>query len=163
MVRRFSKWDSASVVERFWARVSKGSGCWNWCGNTTPNGYGSLSAGKRGAGNFLAHRLSYQLAFGPIRQDAVIMHVCDNRLCVRPSHLRQGTQKENIQDALKKGRMLGPRGVAQGRSKLTEGQVREIRQALLEGVRQRVLAGRFKVSASTISMIGSRRRWEWLT
>lgn len=83
-------------------RESKESGCWIWTGHKYPNGYGAIKAfGKM----VLAHRLSYELHNGPIPDDLHILHSCDVRSCVNPSHLRVGTHAENMQEAKDRGRM----------------------------------------------------------
>lgn len=101
-------------IERFWSKVLKGESCWEWSGPQFPNGYGRFNA--RGWDySILAHRAVYQLSVGSIPDGMVIMHLCDNRLCVRPDHLRAGTQAENIRDMLSKGRggRTGPKPRAQ--------------------------------------------------
>jgi hypothetical protein len=50
------------------------------------------------------HRLAYEWSHGPIPDGHVVMHVCDNPSCINPSHLRAGTQRENIADREAKGR-----------------------------------------------------------
>jgi hypothetical protein len=76
--------------------------CWIWTGWKNPLGYGhlNLADGTR----WLAHRLSWVIHFGDIPDKLVICHSCDNPSCVNPSHLFIGTQKDNVQDAIKKGR-----------------------------------------------------------
>lgn len=90
---------------RFWAKVNKiedEDSCWEWTAATSRNNnYGVIKVnGKVRA----AHRLSYFIAYGEIEEGMVIAHRCDNPLCVRPSHLRQATQSENIQEMHDKGR-----------------------------------------------------------
>lgn len=66
------------------------------------DGYGRVrlkTGGKEGA-----HKLAYRIFVGAVPQGYVVMHTCDNPACCNPKHLRIGTQKENVQDALLKGR-----------------------------------------------------------
>lgn len=72
------------------------SGCWLWTGNLT-HGYAAL--GKK-----RIHRLMWEREHGPIPQGLYVCHKCDVPLCVNPSHLFLGTQKDNIQDMIQKGR-----------------------------------------------------------
>lgn len=87
--------------DRFWAKVEKGEGCWEWQGARHPHGYGQV----RIAGICVfAHRYSWQLANGPIPGGLNVCHHCDNPKCVRPDHLFLGTQRDNLQDMAGKGR-----------------------------------------------------------
>lgn len=95
---------SGPIVARFWARVKKTEGgCWIWTGGKFRRGYGALWDGSK---TWYAHRLSYELHKGPIPPGAVIMHACDTRSCVNPEHLVAGTQRDNIRDAVTKGRWM---------------------------------------------------------
>lgn len=85
----------------FWRGVARGPGCWEWTRTRLPNGYGRVNLGP-GRGMGYAHRLSYELHFGPIPAGMYVMHRCDNRPCVRPEHLTVGTPQENVQDYLNK-------------------------------------------------------------
>ena len=78
-----------------------GSHCWRWTGTIRDNGYGQIKHGKK---IVKAHRLSYELACGPITSDDIIRHKCDNRLCVNPDHLDIGTHQDNINDKISRGR-----------------------------------------------------------
>lgn len=97
-----------SLSERFWAKVDKQDGCWEWMGAKAGTGYGSIQAGGRGSKSLLAHRVSYSLSSGAIPEGLYILHSCDNRSCVNPAHLRAGTNQENIQEAYDKGRKISP-------------------------------------------------------
>lgn len=90
---------------RFWKHVERrgATDCWEWTGNKDGRGYGSLSGGS-GSSPVKAHRLSYELANGPIPTGLVVRHSCDNPICVNPAHLEAGTQKENIHDMVVRGR-----------------------------------------------------------
>lgn len=70
-----------------------GKGCVNWLGNTDQKGYGLFSLARR---SVRAHRLSYELFVGPIPAGLVLDHMCRNRSCVRPAHLRPVTNRENL-------------------------------------------------------------------
>ncbi len=86
------------LVERFWLKVQKSKKCWEFEGGPTGhNGlYRKISRGSKEEGFVYAHVFSYQLAYGPIPDGLVVDHVCRNPTCIRPSHLRAVTQKENI-------------------------------------------------------------------
>ena len=80
--------------------------CWEWQGAITSAGYGMLGVGRRGEGNVLAHRLSYEMFTGetiPAGMD--LCHRCNNRRCVNPHHLYVGTRKDNMQQAKREGRL----------------------------------------------------------
>lgn len=81
------------MVERFWLKVHKGPGCWNWEGGGR-DGYGTFTEGHKGK-THLAHRLAYELLVGPIPEGKLLDHRCRNTLCVNPKHLRVVTRKQN--------------------------------------------------------------------
>ena len=81
--------------ERFWSKVEKTETCWKWTGAPTSEGYGTMWI----AGKFLfAHRLSYEKSYGPIAEGMHIDHICHNRTCVNPDHLRAVSQKQNMEN-----------------------------------------------------------------
>lgn len=94
-----------TLSERFWARVVKGDGCWVWTGARNAQGYGRMTAGSRGAGYLRAHRVSWELANGPVPKGLWVLHRCDNPPCVNPAHLWLGTRLDNMRDCSAKGRI----------------------------------------------------------
>lgn len=93
---------------RFWDNVerSEGNRCWVWTGTKDEHGYGRLCyGGKEAKADYKAHRMSYEMRFGPISNSKVICHTCDNPSCVNPNHLFEGTQADNAKDTSRKGRL----------------------------------------------------------
>lgn len=91
-----------SLQERFNSKFNiDDDNCWLWTGSLDKDGYGFLMyEGKA----IKAHRYAFILNRGEIPEDLQICHSCDIRNCVNPNHLFLGTQKDNMQDAMKKGR-----------------------------------------------------------
>lgn len=155
-----------SLIERFWPNVEipVGDGCWIWKPVKGKQGrYGSFTHGRV---RYRAHRLAYELTYGPIPRGQIVMHLCDNPNCVRPSHLRAGTQKDNLYDAAMKNRM-GARnplkGSAHGMAKLTERDVLELRRLCAAGRHsQQQLAEMFGVKRVTVQKIVYGKIWAHL-
>jgi hypothetical protein len=130
------------------------SGCWLWTGSKNNKGYGIFCPSKK---HELAHRISWQIANGPIRDGLCVLHKCDTPSCVNPTHLFLGTRLENIRDMDRKGRRIPASGELQGRSVLTEAKVREIR-ADTRKVKQ--IAASFCVGESAIRHVLAGRSWK---
>jgi hypothetical protein len=92
-----------SDADRFWARVRKTGGCFEWQGSFNRKGYGAFTVNRKSVG---AHRFALILAFGAIPDGAHALHGCDNPSCVRvgDGHLRLGTNAENQAERSAKGR-----------------------------------------------------------
>jgi hypothetical protein len=146
---------------RFWAKVARGPGCWEWTGALS-RGYGQFAVGgsKRVLG---AHRVSWEHVNGPVPPGLFVLHRCDNPRCVRPDHLFIGTIKDNTADMLAKGRHNPPRGSRCGTSKLTESDAAAIRSLAAEGFAHPIIASRFSVSRPTVSLIVARKTWRHVT
>jgi len=161
--------DPARQKARFLQLVDQESAgdCWRWTGSILSNGYGYFSLGRR---LMHAHRASYILFNGgSIPAGMNVCHQCDNQWCVNPGHLWLGTQKQNIRDAMAKGRHVPPPKTDwQNRSKphhwqrLTEEQAREIVRRVRSGELQKTIAADFGISTKTVSKIKLGLRWPQL-
>jgi hypothetical protein len=111
-------------VDRFWKQVEKTPTCWIWTGNRHAYGYGRFGKGRR-----LTHRVSWELANGPIPDGLQVLHKCDNPPCVRPDHLFLGKNLENNWDSINKGRRPQRPNVAiTARRIFSDDEVRTIRE-----------------------------------
>lgn len=80
-------------INTFLKRVAITSYCWNWKGHKDKKGYGVFNTTNK---TFLAHRFSYLSFVGPIKKSLVLDHICNNKGCVNPKHLRQITNGLNL-------------------------------------------------------------------
>ena len=85
------------IGSRLLARIQKDAdtGCWNWLGCISAEGYGRMGAGNGHTADY-THRLSYREFVGPIPDGLHIDHLCRNRRCCNPDHLEAVTQRENL-------------------------------------------------------------------
>lgn len=162
-------------IARFWARVDRRGPdeCWLWTGTKTMRGRGLFSL--RAFSPFVAARVAWLIAHGPIPLGLCVCHHCDNPRCTNPSHLFVGTQADNMADAVRKGRIrkgeysfvhIHPermaRGERHGHARLKEDDVICIREAYAGGSSQYVLARRFGVSRTNIERIIHSETWRHL-
>ncbi len=122
------------------------------------DGYGRFKF--EGKMRFLAHRASWIIHFGPIPEGLCVCHTCDNRKCVNPKHLFLGSNYDNIIDRALKNRSNRPFGNKFTTRKITEDNVRAIRQMLKEGIYQRIIAEKYGISQKTVSKIKLELRWK---
>lgn len=159
-----------TLAERFWAKVDKngpihptlGTCCWLWIGGTNERGYGRT----RDAEQIMrpAHHVALMLEGVVIASEMLVIHRCDVPPCVRPAHLRIGTQSDNILDMYEKGRSrnsyldrrIRPRGENSPTAKLTAVAVAEIR---LASHSIPVTARRFGISQSQVWRIRNGLSW----
>ncbi len=133
--------------------------CWEWNGAQVA-GYGHLRAGpyaKTNCQTGRAHRISWMICVGEIPDRMLVLHKCDNRRCVNPSHLFLGTHTDNSTDMVQKSRQ--GRGETHSQSKLRVEDIRKIRSMHARGASGRQLAHSFKVDQSTISNVITGRTW----
>lgn len=121
-----------------WANgVVKTATCHVWTGAVGSDGYGRIAITNKfdGPRMYTPHQIAAALRFGPIPTGATVLHDCEVRLCCRTDrgHVRIGTQGENIRDAVRRGRIVGPRpGRVDVRGKV--GASRAIQAALRDAV-----------------------------
>ena len=132
-------------------RAIRRSGCWEWTGSKTADGYGTIIV----RGKVLrVHRLSYTVFVGEIPEGILVRHTCDNPSCFKPSHLCLGTDYDNVQDAISRGRKA--RGSRCNKSNLTEADVRNIRQDTRS---LRAVAADYGVCHGTVGAIKRTQSW----
>jgi hypothetical protein len=153
------------VEDRFWPKVKMGAidECWEWQGQINKAGYGRFRIGKSMP---QAHRVSYELAIGPIPEGMKVCHKCDNPKCCNWHHFFLGTQADNVADMITKGRArfgLGPFKSTYGRI-LTADQVHQLKALYKTGkYKPRGLAVLYSVSESTVRDIIKGRLWKHIT
>lgn len=148
----------ASVEDRFWFHVGPPdpvTGCREWRAGRGPKGYGIFrySSQRRTVG---AHRAALILTEGREIKGADVLHRCNNPACVEPTHLRWGTNAENMADRMEREGYLSCK-------KLAAKDIAEIRD-LLTGTRfsQRVIGEWYGVSPSTIGQIKRGQTWSYV-
>lgn len=137
--------------------------CWPWIGEKTYHGYGrfTLLTGAKNRATRIAHRMAWEYSMGPIPKGLECCHHCDNRPCCNPRHLFIGTHKDNMEDAINKGRLWAVHGDKQGSAKLTDKKVASIRAMYIPGiVSMKSLANLFGVSEKAIFVIIHRQGWK---
>jgi hypothetical protein len=154
---------TGTLTQRFWSKVDKNGPelsaelgpCWLWTGWKTEDGYGHVAhEGK----DIRATHAAILIGTGKL-PELNALHKCDNPPCVRLSHLFQGTNKDNAQDAMRKGRNTHASGEINGHAKLTWHIVKAIRKGPTYKGAQKEMADKYKVSQATISMILSNQIW----
>lgn len=134
------------INDKIWPEPN--SGCWLWSGATSPKGYGVVWWAP---GMARVHRLVYVAVNGPIADGLSVLHRCDNPPCCNPDHLFLGTNRDNVDDKVRKGRAA---------KKLTSDQVLAMRAAYSGGgVSQGRLAAEFGVGQPRVSKIVNRKNW----
>jgi len=155
------------TLDELLARTRRTKTCWLWLGNRTTKGYGRCKLRKK---SHYVHRVVLELTIGRrLRRGEQSNHRCDVRHCIRPDHLYLGSQKDNIADAIRQGRMSvqqpwfnqfrRKQGVDHPRAQLTEAKVRTMRRLRARGWTQQAIADRFDTSQVNVSWILNGHGW----
>lgn len=170
MSKTDGRFERIPLEERFWKRVKRSDGCWEWTGERTQWGYGTLRLyfkqddGTERKPHMGAHRLSWAIAHGD-PGELCVLHRCDNPPCVRPDHLFLGTDGDNIRDCVKKGRFdrtaaaLAISGERSHLAKLTNAQAVEIKRRRASGESLSALGREFGVTKQAIWAMTNGRSW----
>lgn len=156
------------LIARFMKHVRKTNGCWEWTASSMRNVNGDRRACFRMGPCWSASRAAHALLKGDVGDGWLVLHSCDNGMCVNPEHLRLGTNEENTADMMRRGRgTLGtkrdPATVKRGYKrpfmnrvrKLTDDDVRAIRK---DERRAREIAADYGVGENCVFNIKARRR-----
>lgn len=147
------------------------NGCWEWTGGKTERGYAILDIKNPHwpESAVLLHRVAYEVCVEAIPDGLCVLHRCDNPSCIRPDHLFLGTNSDNSNDKVSKGRQASGQVVRKDHehlvgegvknSKLTAELVREIRARAASGESQASIARLLKISDTHISDVVRRRSW----
>lgn len=164
MTRVYTRKTALEKLEQY-LEPGEPNDCWEWPGTRNQQGYGIID--ERGK-KYRASRLMYERHKGPIPDGLLVCHTCDNPPCCNPLHLFLGTHKDNMQDAVRKGRLCTGeraklrdrcRGEDHGMARLTESDVRAIRAARSAGHTVTGIARDWGISLGAASLIVNRKRW----
>ncbi|RYE67377.1 MAG: HNH endonuclease [Oxalobacteraceae bacterium] len=139
---------------KFLERTKEVNGCWEWQGLRCPRGYGRTTLNRK---QMPAHRASWVIHKGEIDGGLFVLHKCDNKPCVNPSHLYLGTHVENARDRAERGQAAS--GERSGRAKLSVIQVAAIKEALAAGSSCASLGREYGVHRQTIHKIKNGENW----
>lgn len=146
-------------IATFWSNVDRTGNCWLWTKGCHPTGYGSFRWKGRSPH---AQRVAWEITNGPIPDGLHVLHRCDVRTCVNPAHLFLGTNHDNHQDKIRKGRGGAARGEGSPFAKLTDEIVLDMRARYAAGETQTDLGRCFGVCSSVVSRAVRGETWKHL-
>lgn len=160
-------WASPEIIEATKAKLARytkltDSGCMEWQRGLNMHGYGETSVCN---GKIKAHRLSWALANGRMPFIGMeICHTCDNRKCINPEHLFEGTPKDNQQDSIKKSRKVyfGHANVDSEKTwncKWTWADIRSMRSDYAAGVDPKEIAHKYGMKRGYLRKIIANKMW----
>lgn len=149
------------TIARFWSKVAvarSADDCWLWTGATKNAGYGRL---KVGGASLTSSRIAWELMNGEPLGERHALHTCDNPGCCNPNHIVAGDHATNMAEARDRGRLrpAGMPGARNPRAKLTDQDVKDIRELVASGLTNVEIAKRYGVTHSMISHIRTGRSW----
>lgn len=148
-----------TISDIFWQHVTKEDAdkCWLFRGTLWPHGYGQMKYRRK---KYFAHRVSYEIHYGPLARDQRVLHKCDVPQCCNPNHLFAGTQADNVADMIQKGRNRV--GEAHPNAKTSAAEVIKMRELASSGMTVSEISKLLGTKRTQVSDIVSRRRWKHL-
>ena len=146
-------------IDRFWSLVAVAGDneCWIWKLAVGSRGYGKITMHGKTRN---AHRIAYEIWHGGIDAKRFVLHTCDNRMCVNPNHLYQGSHEDNMRDRCERSRTA--RGASHGMSKISDDDVRRIFEMRVDMMSQPKIAVAIGISNQMVSRILAKRAWRHL-
>lgn len=142
--------------------INPETGCWEWNKSRSEKrgGYGQKRLGGK---TYKSHRLSWMIFRSHIPEGLFVCHKCDNPPCCNPDHLFLGTGRDNVRDAIEKGRAFIPTtepGELSPSAKLSAVDVLKIREMHKSGVSLAELGRMFNVTKQAIWRIKEGLSWK---
>lgn len=147
-------------IERFWSRVAVTANpdkCWLWTTSVNEAGYGMVTVGGE---KWLAHRYAYFIT-NHTRPRLHVLHHCDTPACVNPKHLYEGTDQDNANDKLARGRQN--KGERNGQANRCDADIRKILHLLANEVRVCEVGRLTDTDHRIVSRIKNRKIWKHIT
>lgn len=155
---RWARADSCEILKnircKFEKYVVRTRGCWGWKGCIHKSGYAPMNWFGNQQKN--AHIVSWMLHSGPIPDNLLVLHKCDNRSCTNPEHLYLGNHIDNAKDRQERNPV---RGSKHPNSRLVESDIPKILDYVKSGMIQEKIAKMFGISQTTVSRIKLGNSW----